>query len=299
MKIVITHTSEKNRNKSRVTVHNLGQIGVKRNRATEAYQEYAAGSDGEAELQDGLKCEQLLKIILLVMAFSFGLSAEALVLCDHTNWRDFVWDPPKVNELIKITGRGCNLEGIDFSGEDLEMAYLRKANLSHSKLVGANLWKADLADAAIEHADLKWADLGEANLSHASIGGSDLRWADLRGTRFHPLSVYAVDFNPLSISKADMRWAKLRLEDVLGGFQRFAGMYTGWVDIERNPESLRNFDRMGWLNLEEILRWSGKGGVPRKKRESEWKPVKALPWPVRAEMAGSYCREKVRRLLSL
>ncbi len=75
----------KNRDKSRVTAHNLGQIGVKQDGATEAYQEYAARSDGEAEphgvarratsddcpdgqcrsrmrRQDGLKCGQLLKI---------------------------------------------------------------------------------------------------------------------------------------------------------------------------------------------------------------------------------------------
>ncbi len=65
-----------------VSAHNLGQIGGKRDRATEAYKEYAAGSDGEADShgvarkatsddcpdgqcrsrmrrQDGLKCEQL------------------------------------------------------------------------------------------------------------------------------------------------------------------------------------------------------------------------------------------------
>ncbi len=56
---ITAHTQTKNFDKSKVTVHNLGQIGMKRDRATEAYQEYAARSDGEAESQDGLKCEQL------------------------------------------------------------------------------------------------------------------------------------------------------------------------------------------------------------------------------------------------
>ncbi len=50
-----------NCDKSRVIVHNLGQIGVKQDRATEVCSQHIAGSDGEAEPQDGLKCEQLLR----------------------------------------------------------------------------------------------------------------------------------------------------------------------------------------------------------------------------------------------
>ncbi len=49
----------KNYGKKYRTVHNLGQIGEKRDRATEACYKHGAGSDGEAEPQDGLKCELL------------------------------------------------------------------------------------------------------------------------------------------------------------------------------------------------------------------------------------------------
>ncbi len=49
----------KNCDKSRVSAHNLGQIGGSRTGATEAYSQYAAGRDSVAGLQDGLKCEQL------------------------------------------------------------------------------------------------------------------------------------------------------------------------------------------------------------------------------------------------
>ncbi len=52
----------KKHNKSKVTACNLGQIGMKQDRTTEACSEHAARSDGEAESQDGLKCEKLLKI---------------------------------------------------------------------------------------------------------------------------------------------------------------------------------------------------------------------------------------------
>ncbi len=81
--LINAHTQTKNYDKSKITAHNLGQIGViAKTGATEAYQEYAARSDGEAEShgvarkatsddcpdgqcrsrmrrQDGLKCEQL------------------------------------------------------------------------------------------------------------------------------------------------------------------------------------------------------------------------------------------------
>ena len=46
-----------------ITVHNLGQIGLKQREATEAYDQYAAGSFDEADAQGGLKCEQLLKFL--------------------------------------------------------------------------------------------------------------------------------------------------------------------------------------------------------------------------------------------
>ncbi len=52
-------SNQQNYDKSKITGHNLGQIGGKRDRATEACLEHAAGSDGEADSQDGLKCEQL------------------------------------------------------------------------------------------------------------------------------------------------------------------------------------------------------------------------------------------------
>ena len=42
---------------SKVTTHNLGQIGLKQDRATEACSLHAARSEGEADAQDGLKCE--------------------------------------------------------------------------------------------------------------------------------------------------------------------------------------------------------------------------------------------------
>ncbi len=53
-------TQMKNCNKKlKSSAHNLGQIGAKQDRATEVCSKHIAGSDGEAEPQDGLKCEHL------------------------------------------------------------------------------------------------------------------------------------------------------------------------------------------------------------------------------------------------
>ena len=57
---VTIHVPTKNHDKSRVTVHNLGQdLRGKQTGATEAYEKYVAGSDSAADSQKGLSCEQL------------------------------------------------------------------------------------------------------------------------------------------------------------------------------------------------------------------------------------------------
>ncbi len=84
--LVTTRTPTKNYGSSTVSAHNLGQIGMKRDRVTEVCslhiarsrqegderrpprwavpeQDAEASSDGEAESQDGLKCEQFTKAV--------------------------------------------------------------------------------------------------------------------------------------------------------------------------------------------------------------------------------------------
>ena len=54
-------TTKKSYDKSRVSAHNLGQIGGKQAGATEACSQHVARSDSVADSQDGLKCEHLLR----------------------------------------------------------------------------------------------------------------------------------------------------------------------------------------------------------------------------------------------
>ena len=77
MKGVTTHTSKKNRSKSKVSAHNLGQIEGKQAGATEACSQHVAGSDSVADPQDGLKCEHLLKGMLITLLLALiPLAAE-------------------------------------------------------------------------------------------------------------------------------------------------------------------------------------------------------------------------------
>ena len=78
MKILTTHTLAKDRDESRVSVHNLGQIGGKQAGTTEACSQHVARSDSVANSQDGLKCEYLLKILkTLFYALAFCLTCSA------------------------------------------------------------------------------------------------------------------------------------------------------------------------------------------------------------------------------
>lgn len=85
----------------------------------------------------------------------------------------------------------CNLAGADLAKENLEEAYLeradlaganlRKADLEKANLKAANLAGADLSDADLEQADLYKANLTGANLSGADLEGAFLDGADLTG----------------------------------------------------------------------------------------------------------------------
>ncbi len=136
----------KNDNKSKVTAHNLGQIGRKRDGATEVCKEHIARSDGEADShgvarkatsddcpdgqcrsrmrrQDGLKCEQL----AIVTGASRGLGHALVLALRKANYRVV----------------GCARSGADFPPE-------------------VHYFQTDLADAArfLPDFDRVWEEVG-------------------------------------------------------------------------------------------------------------------------------------------
>lgn len=88
---------------------------------------------------------------------------------------------------IDATAPGCLpgvfLDSMDFSGANLEGAYLAQAFLPYVDLSHANLRGANLAGAVLSYARLEAADLSGANLNGANLKGAIVVGADLTGVR--------------------------------------------------------------------------------------------------------------------
>jgi len=114
-----------------------------------------------------------------------------------------------------VNWRRCNLNGIDFSGEDLKGARIRDASFFRSNLEGTDFSEADgfrskfvnaiLTDAKFDGARLEGADFTKANLSGASFKNADLRnarlfrsilrGADLTGTKLRGANLNRADLS--------------------------------------------------------------------------------------------------------
>ena len=57
------------------------------------------------------------------------VSKEESLVCNKDNYPEYIYNQNKTVELIKSTGRGCNLSGAKLGGLTLRGAYLREANL--------------------------------------------------------------------------------------------------------------------------------------------------------------------------
>ena len=93
--------------------------------------------------------------------------------CDIHNYKDYVQDFQKMNQLIAETGKGCYLPGIDFSGKDLTnlvftKSYLNGAIFKNAVLNGTKFISADLTNAVLEDTNYMSAYFRNANLTGAT-----------------------------------------------------------------------------------------------------------------------------------
>lgn len=132
---------------------------------------------------------------------------------------------PAAEDLLSAYARGKR----DFTGYDVSLLNLQKANLSGANfhqaklykvnLQGANLLNVDFGRASLGQATLKNANLARAYLSHADLAGADLRGADLS---------YAY------LSNANLRGANLCGADLTGAKvsdEQLAMARTSWTTI--------------------------------------------------------------------
>ena len=74
-------------------------------------------------------------LIALMGIMGFGLSGHAVETCTIDNFREFIFDAEKTDNLIENTNEGCNLQGAHLYNQDIGNAYLKKADLSSAYLV--------------------------------------------------------------------------------------------------------------------------------------------------------------------
>lgn len=119
----------------------------------------------------------------IVGALAFGTFSNALASesCHIGNYRDYIFNQTKTEELIRQTGEGCQLPRITLRKANLSGAILIRANLRGAYLAHPNLINANLTEANLAGAEISWAEFNEAILIGANFAGADLSWADFSG----------------------------------------------------------------------------------------------------------------------
>lgn len=116
---------------------------------------------------------------------------------EWNNWRE-------KNPDILIDLRRSNLEGMDLSDYNLDLANLEEANLSGAILNKAEMWTANLTKAVLRDAILIDTYLEMANLYGADLTGANLTVAWLRGTNLH-----RTNFANANLFRADLQGADI------------------------------------------------------------------------------------------
>lgn len=133
---------------------------------------------------------------LLLSFLSIVFTAEE---CDESNYREYISDRLKTNDLIRKTQTGCQLKEVNLQEISLRKAFFKRANLSRANLMQTDMKEAylagaDLSGADLTQANLKWANLQDANLKGADLTDANLRWVDLTRTDLQGAVLTGADF---------------------------------------------------------------------------------------------------------
>jgi len=112
-------------------------------------------------------------------------------------------------KLRYATLTGANLGGAYLDSADLTDAYLERANLKGANLNEAHLTASVLIDANFSDADLGNSKLSSANLNGANLGGANLRNADFRGANLGGANLAGADLSDAKLSGANVTEAVL------------------------------------------------------------------------------------------
>lgn len=101
----------------------------------------------------------------------------------------------------RLAHQDGSLEGVDWSGINLQRAQMAAWQLKQASFAGAQLPSAYFAYSQLAGADFSAANLRDAHFREARLAGADFAGADLRNVNF---------------ARADLRAADLRAADIRG-----------------------------------------------------------------------------------
>ena len=104
----------------------------------------------------------------------------------------------------KVNWSNCNLQGIRVSGQDMQGAVLKNANLTGSTLQDVNLSRADLSYAVMNLTNMRNSDLSQSQMIGASF-----RNADLTGVSFVSSNMAYANFTGATLLGVDFKGALL------------------------------------------------------------------------------------------
>ena len=107
----------------------------------------------------------------------------ARLSCDRSNYKEYIFDIRKTQELISQTEQGCQLAGMDLSQANLKGAYLLKANLLGAKgrISKGRISKGRISKGRISRISLRRISKGRISKGRISRGGESQRGVSPRG----------------------------------------------------------------------------------------------------------------------
>jgi hypothetical protein len=120
--------------------------------------------------------------------------------------------PNALKSVIKTVTRGVNLEGADFSNQDMEgvsfqQSILRQADFSGSKLRATSFFDADLSGANLSDADMSLSNFELANLRSVNAKNTVFAGAYMSSTtKFDGIQIEGSDWSETLLRKDQQRY---------------------------------------------------------------------------------------------
>ena len=125
------------------------------------------------------------------------------LFCDLSNYEEFVKNHDKILELIEQTGKGCQLEGADFSEQNLLGYDFSYANLSSAIFKSSDLTNVDFTGAILKSADFqkkpdtsKPTVLNNTNFTKANAEGANFKEVNLDRAIFQSTILEQATYSP-------------------------------------------------------------------------------------------------------